>query len=166
MFFEQESHPWTIAFIDKFDDIIKELDQIIDQPLAPLHQTTWAGERPNLLDTEFKPEEAWKTFTFRFFGIDHLPNCDSCPTIAKLIEDQPNLITVEFSMLEPNTHILPHRGFTDLVLRSHLALKIPNGDVGIIVNDVQEKWTLGEFLIFNDSYRHEAWNKTNERRVV
>jgi len=166
VFFKPESYPWTLPFIEKIDEIKKELAQVIDRPLVALNKSTWAPERPNLLTSEHKVEEAWKTYTFRFFGIDHLPNCESCPVISSLIKDQPNLVTVEFSLLEPNTHVLPHRGFTDLLLRSHLGVQIPTGDTALVVNDVENTWQNGQFLIFDDSLTHEAWNKTEEQRVV
>jgi aspartyl/asparaginyl beta-hydroxylase (cupin superfamily) len=166
VFYKPETYPWTSAFIEKFDEIKKELIQVIDRPLAELNKSTWAPERPNLLTSEYKKEEAWKTYTFRFFGIDHLPNCESCPTVYSLIKNQPKLVTVEFSLLEPNTHVLPHRGFTDLLLRSHLGVKIPEGDSGIKVDGIQKTWENGRFIVFDDSLTHEAWNKTDQQRVV
>ena len=166
MFKDLSAYPWTKNFTSNFIGIKSELNAIINLPLRELNENTWAGERPNYLDTSFHKNQAWKTYTFRFFGIDHVPNCKSCPLIYNLIKDIPDLVTVEFSMLEPDTHILPHRGYTDLVLRSHLGLIVPEGDLGLRVGDETRKWAEGEMIMFNDAAEHEAWNKTNERRVV
>lgn len=166
MFLEPTQYSWVREFRAAFPQIKQELEEIIDQPMAELYKNTWAGERPNYLETLSEPTTAWKTLTFRFFGIDHLPNCKSCPTIERLISKRPDLVTVEFSMLEPHTHILPHRGFTGLVYRGHLGMKIPAGEIGLRVADETRRWEEGGFLVFDDSIEHEAWNKTDERRVV
>jgi aspartyl/asparaginyl beta-hydroxylase (cupin superfamily) len=167
MFENPNNYPWTEIFTQEYDAIKTELLSIVNKPLHPLlNQNTWTGERPNYLKSSYDENLAWKTYTFRFFGIDHVANCEACPVVSKLISTMPELVTVEFSMLEPDTHILPHRGYTDLVLRSHLGMIIPNGDVGIKVAAETKAWKEGEFLIFNDYAVHEAWNKTAERRVV
>ena len=109
---------------------------------------------------------AWKTLTFKIFGIDYQPNKDFCPTISSILDKYPFIVTAEFSMLEPHTSIHPHTGFTDKLLRAHLGLLIPEGDVGLKILNDTKKWSNGDLLVFDDSLIHEAWNKTNERRVV
>lgn len=166
MFVSPEKYPFLSEFKRHFDSIKEELMNNIDKPLRALNENTWAGERPNYLSTPSTPELAWKTFTFRFFGINHSPNLKVCPTIAQLLHQHPEIVTAEFSMLEPQTHILPHRGFTDQVLRAHLGLIIPEGNTGIKVLNEKKRWEEGDFLVFNDRLLHEAWNNTQERRVV
>ena len=43
---------------------------------------------------------------------------------------------------------------------------IPEGDCHIIVGGEKYSWTEGEHVLFDDTYRHEVWNKTDQRRVV
>ena len=166
MFYSLEEYPWLKKFQDNFEQIMLELKNTLDKPLVELHKSTWAGERPDYLTSPTDKNTAWKTYTFKFFSIKHLPNYESCPTLAKLIDSCPEIVTAEFSMLEPGTHILPHRGYTNLVLRSHLGMIIPEGDLGIRVGEETKTWKKGEYLIFDDSIDHEAWNKTNEKRIV
>ncbi|PYL32104.1 MAG: hypothetical protein DMF35_09075, partial [Verrucomicrobia bacterium] len=54
------------------------------------------------------------------------------------------------------------------VLRYHLALIIPQpaSSCGIKVNGETRHWEEGKSLVFDDTYRHEAWNDTNGDRVV
>jgi aspartate beta-hydroxylase len=65
-----------------------------------------------------------------------------------------------------STHIDSHRGPTNLRLRCHLALKVPEGDCAIRVGEKTRKWHEGRCLVFDDYFDHEAWNHTEEDRVV
>ena len=62
--------------------------------------------------------------------------------------------------------ISPHRGPYNGVLRYHLGIEIPLGDCALVVKKQQRGWSNSHSLIFDDSYVHEAWNKTDETRVV
>jgi len=54
------------------------------------------------------------------------------------------------------------------VLRFHLALLIPAPaeQCGIRVGSETRHWQEGKALIFDDTFMHEAWNHTGEKRVV
>ena len=166
MFYDPNDYPFTKKFSENFEKIKEEMIRTLALPLGGLNENTWAGERPNYLTSSHDPNLAWKTYVFRYFGINHLPNQKACPTITAILNEFPFIMTAEFSMLEPDTHILPHTGFTGKVHRAHLGMIIPEGDIGIKVGDDTKRWKEGEWLIFDDSVTHEAWNKTNERRIV
>ncbi len=51
-------------------------------------------------------------------------------------------------------------------LTLHLPLAIPEGDTAIRVASSARGWTEGRVLVFDDSYEHEAWNRTSRRRAV
>jgi beta-hydroxylase len=40
------------------------------------------------------------------------------------------------------------------------------GECYIICGGVRYDWKEGEGVLFDDTYWHEVWNKTNQRRVV
>lgn len=166
MFYDINEYTFLKKFKENYSGIKEELLSVIDKPLTELHKSTWANERENYLNLQNNSNASWKTYVFKFFGIKHLPNLESCPLISKLINETPEIVTIEFSMLESNTHILPHRGYSNLLLRSHLGLIVPEGDVAIKVQEDVRKWNEGDFLIFDDSLIHEAWNFTNKQRVV
>lgn len=163
-------NPSAYSFIKEieanYSSILKELNAIIDKPIEPDNYSTWIGERPDYLSNPVDKTVAWKTLTFRIFGIDYQPNKDSCPTICSIIDKYPFIVTAEFSLLEPYTHIHPHTGFTGKLLRSHLGLIIPKGDAAIKVGEDVVKWEEGKVMVFDDSIKHEAWNNTNKKRVV
>jgi beta-hydroxylase len=55
------------------------------------------------------------------------------------------------------------------VLRFHLGLVVPDApveQVGIRVGGETAGWSEGASLVFDDTYQHEAWNETDETRVV
>lgn len=163
MFYGIESYPQLKVFEENFQAIQQELLAVMNQPVDLMTQSSWMQERPKLVDSQSK---GWRTYVFRFFGIDHEPNQRSCPITSKIIRQIPGIVTAEFSMLTAQTHILPHRGYTKDVMRSHLGLVIPKGDVLIRTDKEEYHWKEGEIMVFNDRERHEAWNFTNEDRFV
>jgi aspartate beta-hydroxylase len=68
--------------------------------------------------------------------------------------------------MRPGTHIRPHRGPTNLRLRCHLGIKVPDGDCAIRVGAQTRRWEQGHCLVFDDYFEHEAWNQTDEDRIV
>ncbi len=64
--------------------------------------------------------------------------------------------------------IPPRRGPFMGLLRYHLALKVTRRDdlCGISVGNEYRTWKEGKSLLFDDTYDHEAWNLSDEMRVV
>ncbi|WP_432328218.1 aspartyl/asparaginyl beta-hydroxylase domain-containing protein [Mucilaginibacter sp. P25] len=109
----------------------------------------------------------WDIFDFRFFKEDNNYALTKCPVSSAFIKQHNDLvITAGFSIMRPNAIIYPHVGYTDTVLRCHLGIKIPPGDCQIKVGGTSKKWTEGKALLFDDTFLHEAWNKTDETRIV
>jgi aspartyl/asparaginyl beta-hydroxylase (cupin superfamily) len=70
-----------------------------------------------------------------------------------------------WSLLKPGTHIQPHHGLLNTRLICHIPLIVPH-NCAIRVGNETRSWREGEALIFDDSFEHEAWNKSNETRVI
>jgi len=70
------------------------------------------------------------------------------------------------SSLAPGRHILPHHGPINGILVGHLAVRIPAGDCKIRVGSTSRGWEHGKCFVFDDTFEHEAWNRTNEVRYV
>ncbi len=70
-----------------------------------------------------------------------------------------------YSRLKPGTHIAPHHGLLNTRLICHLPLVVPGGCALRVGHDTRE-WRLGEMLIFDDSFEHEAWNRGNADRTI
>lgn len=162
-FFESKQFNWTSTLEQNWQTIRDELDVVLQ----------YTDELPRFQD--ISPDQAnniskdnlWKTFFLYGYGVKMEQNCDYCPETTRIIEQIPELKTAFFSILLPGKHIPEHRGPYKGVLRCHLALKVPpNEKCGIRVDNEVRHWTEGKTLVFDDSYPHEAWNKSDEIRVV
>jgi ornithine lipid ester-linked acyl 2-hydroxylase len=127
--------------------------------------TTLKGEHFIDWSERYLYKEGWQTFGLYAYGVKIDKNCRLCPETTKLVEQIPGLLTAGFSALAPGTHIAPHTGYPDGVLRCHLGLVIPS-DCAIRVGDTTRTWQEGKCLIFDDTLEHEAWNKSDRTRVI
>ncbi len=129
-----------------------------------------SGDRPRaanpLLD-----DPSWGAFYFWRNGKQVEENAARCPaTIAALgrapmpIIDQRSPIAL-WSLLKPGTHIQSHHGLLNTRLICHIPLIAP-GDCALRVGNETREWREGEALIFDDSFEHEAWNRSDSTRVV
>jgi ornithine lipid ester-linked acyl 2-hydroxylase len=102
------------------------------------------------------------------YGVRFKRNCEECPETTAIIESIPGMKTAFFSILYPGTHIPPHRGFYNGVLRLHFALVVPikKENCTIRVGSKIRSWESGRCLIFDDTYEHEVRNDTNQLRIV
>ena len=124
---------------------------------------------------------SWKVFGLYSFGQKLSDNCDLCPRTTEIVESIPGMTTAGFSAMTPNTHILPHRGYTSEVLRCHLGLIVPkiahsssqlkDGNAtgiscGLKVESTIFQWEQGKAFVFDDTKLHEAWNISNATRHI
>ena len=110
-------------------------------------------------------DKGWDVFGFWWFGRRLPENCALCPRTAEIVERVPNLTSAGFSRLRAGTHIRPHVGYTDKVLRCHLGLVVPPA-CALRVGDETRRWEENRCLVFDDTLEHEAWNRSGEDRVV
>jgi len=92
------------------------------------------------------------------------------PGTIKLLEKMPvckNFGFVAFSKMSPRTHIKAHTGSSNVRLRYHLGIDIPEpGFVKIRVGNEKRPWIQDKVIIFDDSFEHEAFHKGTKDRVV
>jgi beta-hydroxylase len=141
---------------NELEGILQHLDQI------PNFQQISADQKAITRD------DKWKTYFLYGFGFKAEQNCVRCPETTKLIENIPGMRTAFFSILAPGKHIPKHRGLYKGFIRYHLGVKIPQPNVqcGITVNGITRHWQEGQSMFFDDTYIHEAWNDSDEIRVV
>ena len=98
--------------------------------------------------------------------------CAFVPQTVQLLQQHlgPLLRTALFSRLDPETTLEAHTGWSDLanhVMRCHLPLTVPDGDVcGTWVDGCVDTHQAGQFLCFDDSKTHRAFNYSREERIV
>jgi aspartyl/asparaginyl beta-hydroxylase (cupin superfamily) len=84
---------------------------------------------------------------------------------APLAETKDRTPSVLFSLLRPGAHIPPHHGFVNMRLICHLGLIVPEKCTFRVGNDVRD-WQEGKAWVFDDTIEHEAWNASNQTRVI
>jgi aspartyl/asparaginyl beta-hydroxylase (cupin superfamily) len=109
----------------------------------------------------------WNTFNFFFYGRKFEDNCALCPETTRVLETLPRFERdhIMFSALNPHSHIPPHTGPMNGIIRGHLALLAPPGSFIRVGND-ERTWQEGKVLVFDDSFEHEVWNHSDQVRIV
>jgi hypothetical protein len=111
----------------------------------------------------------WSVLFLYERGRKNEDNCRRCPETVAVIESNRTVLSLGglayFSRLEPGTHIAPHAGPTNIRLRCHLGIDVPEG-CGLRVGGVTRTWEQGRCIVFDDSFTHEAWNNGDRDRVV
>lgn len=158
--YNNDNFPWVKLLEDNFDVIKKEVQEYIivnEKQIKPYFNKD--------LVTKSK---SWKTFAFFFWTWNVNNNIKQCPQTNEILNKIPGIVSASVSILEPGVQIKPHRGDTNAIVRSHLALVAPVGlpDCGFEVNNQKIAWQEGEVFIFNDAAIHTAWNHSEERRYV
>ena len=115
----------------------------------------------------------WKVFQLYNLGKRVDENCLYAPVTCNFIQEIPQIAhnrrgIVKFSAMASGTHVFPHSGPSNLRLRAHLGLDVPEGNTDIsiaaasssrirVLNEYRD-WKDGEMLIFDDSFDHEVWH--------
>ncbi|MCB8880464.1 aspartyl/asparaginyl beta-hydroxylase domain-containing protein [Acidisoma cellulosilytica] len=161
--YDNETFPWA-AEIEKDWHLIRvELDRLLlrKEELPSFHDISTDV-------STISTDNGWKTFFLTGYGLTSANNTALCPDTWRIVQKIPGLQTAMFSIFEPGKHLPAHRGPYNGVLRFHLGLKVPNHPDKIAIRVDQQicNWQEGRALIFDDAFEHEAWNHSDETRVV
>jgi ornithine lipid ester-linked acyl 2-hydroxylase len=163
-FYEPSDFPWVAPLEANWKAVRAELDAVLAHRAALPNFQDISTDQYQLTD-----DDRWKTYFFYGYGFRSDANCERCPATTRLIEAIPGMETAMFSILAPGKRIPPHDGPYKGVLRYHLGLVVPEAPVervGIRVGPDTRGWREGASLVFDDTYEHEAWNDTDQTRVV
>lgn len=113
----------------------------------------------------------WRVFIMKAYGVVLPDNLRRAPAVAALLEDAPEVMSATFSFLAPGKHIPEHRGPFRAILRYHLMLSMPNDADGkpacvMNIDGVPYRLGDGESLLWDDTYPHEVWNRSDEVRIA
>jgi hypothetical protein len=158
------SSPWhDTASFDWVKDVEASTDLIREEVLRVVEDR--AGFKQYLYPGV--STDKWQSLMF-YKGARRIDeNCERCPETVKCIEAMPGGIVREamISLLEPQSYIKPHRDSGNQLLTCHLGLRIP-ADCAIRVGGETRTWEEGRCLIFDTTFEHEAWNRSDQPRVV
>jgi aspartate beta-hydroxylase len=158
-FYDAQQFEWRTRLEQNFAEIREELLGLLN-----VH-----GNEFGAFTTEFdNTVPGWNTFNFYVNGRRQDENCRRAPCTARiadeLLEHEEGELTM-FSALNPHSHIPPHVGPLNGILRCHLPLLAPDG-CGLRVGGQTVVWETGKLLIFDDSFVHEVWNRSDKIRIV
>ena len=115
---------------------------------------------------------AWEALFFYRHGVRYDETHTLCPETSAVL-DSIDLFRVPgqapeilFSVLRPGTHILPHHGICNARSVMHLPLLVPSDCALNLVDVATRTWTEGEPMLFDDTYLHEAWNRSDSIRMI
>lgn len=168
-----ERFPWQADLEAAVATVREELLAVLaeNQPLEPFLGEQSADELKEHLRSSSSQPAAWDAYFFYRHGDRFDEHCARCPRTSALLDTLP-LVRIRdhapetlFSVLRPGTHILPHRGVTNTRLVTHLPLIVPP-DCAINVGGQLHAWQEGRCITFDDTFEHEAWNRSDRTRVV
>ena len=171
-FYDRADFPW-LGEVEAATDVIRDeltgllaadnpdFAPYVHHPVgAPLNQWAALNNSPD-----------WSAWFLLKDGAPDRDHCDRCPKTAALLRklplaDIPGIApSAFFSLLKPKTLIPPHHGVTNARLIVHLPLIVPPGCWYRVGNETRE-WEPGKALIFDDSIEHEAWNGSDQARIM
>ncbi|MGH8314102.1 MAG: aspartyl/asparaginyl beta-hydroxylase domain-containing protein [Steroidobacterales bacterium] len=171
-FFDADQFPWVKALEDKTDSIRRELNALLEQEREKFAPYIAYGEgEPVNQWQELNHSTRWSAYHLWRGGLPVNENLQRCPQTAQALRELPMADigglcpNALFSSLAPKTHIPPHHGETNARLVAHLPLVVPDGCLYRVGFD-RRPWTVGKVIIFDDTVEHEAWNDSDELRVV
>ena len=170
-FFKREQFPWLDAIEEQTEAIRTEFLQVLagEQGFTPY--LTYEPDQPLNQWAELNNSLRWSAFHLYQGGVPVTANAMRCPvTMAALagapMPDQPGRTpSAMFSLLKPHTRIPPHVGASNARLVVHLPLIVPPG-CGFRVGNDTRVWVPGKAWVFDDTIEHEAWNDSDQLRIV
>jgi len=90
-----------------------------------------------------------------------------CPKTVALVSSIPSINAAMFAVLPPGGKLGAHRDPYAGSLRYHLGLATPNAETcSIVVDGTPYHWRDGEAVIFDETYIHNAENRSDVNRLI
>ncbi len=171
-FYERAQFDWIEEFEAATNDIRAELKAVMRgrSKFKPYLQTD--ETHLNQDDESLANSNDWGALFLWDYGRLVPENAKLFPKTVKALEAAPlpaipgQAPMALFSKLKPGTKIPPHNGLLNTRLICHLPIIVPENCGALRVGNEERPWVEGEMLIFDDSIEHEAWNASEQERVV
>ena len=170
-YYDPYLQPWAARLRAAFPEMRAEALRVLEED----------RRLPNFVASHLRVEDyvsgdaeapSWEAFFFFRHGQRYDANHQRCPHTSRAldsielcrIEDQaPEIL---FSVLKPRSHINAHHGVTNVRLVMHVPLVIPPDCALNLVDQGEHCWEEGRLVMFDDTYLHEAWNRSEQTRIV
>jgi aspartyl/asparaginyl beta-hydroxylase (cupin superfamily) len=136
-------------------------------------EESWARRRASFSDYEhyLVRQRDWQALYLYRDGALVQESEATAPTAYRVIKETAvdldlicPLLESHLSTLLPGASIKPHCDLWNFSINLHLAIDIPE-DCGIRVAEETRSWTEGKCLLFDYSFEHEAWNRSDRART-
>ena len=157
--------------VDDIDDlkILRDNWEVIRDEAMSLSQDGKIKAAEKLNDVGFNSffRQGWTRFYVKWYS-DVLPSAlEQCPKTVELLKQTPSVKAAMFASLPAGSELKPHRDPFAGSLRYHLGLVTPNSDdCYILVDGQRHSWRDGKDVLFDETFIHEAHNKTDQNRII
>lgn len=162
---ELSSRPFHDASQFSISGMLEEHFAEIEREVSQLETDTFHAEAENIRRTG-----RWEVMILFEAGRMNSENCAKVPRLTELLQSSPDVRTtaglIYLSRVKARTKIAAHRGGSNMRVRLHLGILIPEGDCKLRVDQEVTGWTAGKCMVFDDFYEHEVWNNTDQDRLV
>lgn len=166
-------HPWAQRLQDAFPVIRADAVRVLgeDQRFQNFLNLSDRARGEDYVGGD-GPAPSWEAFFFYRRGKRHDANHERCPDTSAVLEslelcriaDQAPEIC--FSVLKPGTHLMAHYGVTNVRHVMHLPLVVPADCALNLVDAGEHHWHEGRLVTFDDTFKHEAWNRSQQTRMI
>jgi len=171
-YFDRELFPWFAELEANTAMIREELLRLLqsEEDLATPYVDQASGTPDNKWSVLNRKRD-WSAIHLWREGVRQERECAAAPRTADLVERLPlcripgRAPAVFFSLLKAGAHIPAHTGVTNTRAIVHLPLIVPEG-CRFRVGGETRAWREGEAFAFDDTIDHEAWNDSDQDRLV
>jgi aspartyl/asparaginyl beta-hydroxylase (cupin superfamily) len=170
-FYPRDLFPWLADLEARTPEIQAELAALIAEGRSFDPYLTEQTERPIFDAHGMTNNDDWGALYLWRNGASVPENQALCPVTTEVMNSLPLVFSgqrcpnILFSRLKAGATIPPHHGMINTRLIGHLPLVIPS-DCGFRVGHETRSWVEGEAFLFDDTLEHEAWNRSDEDRIV
>jgi len=170
-YYEREEFDWVEALEAETPAIVAELAGLLETEEGFHPYLTSDPSRPKHEFHGMHDNPEWSTLYLYEKGGPVPVHVDRCPRTWAAMQQVPlcHITTrapvIMFSLLRAGAKIPAHTGTINTRLICHLPLVVPP-KCGFRVGNETREWHVGKLLIFDDTIEHEAWNDSDQDRVV
>lgn len=161
----------TTAFLDQSHfPAVKVLEdnweEIRAEALA-LYENGHIAIKDDLPASSFYKDNRWTSFYLKVYDSDIPSARELAPKTLALIDQVPGMNLALFACLNPGKKLNSHHDPFAYTVRYSLGLSTPNSDEsGLVVNGEDYHWMDGEGVLFDETYCHKAYNRSETPRII
>jgi len=161
----------TTAFLEKkyFPEVgvLEENWELIRDEALALYEHGHIAIKDDLPASSFYKNDRWTSFYLKVYDGDIPSARELAPKTLELIDQVPGMNLALFACLNPGKKLNNHHDPFAYTVRYSLALSTPNSDeAGLVVNGDDYNWTDGEGVLFDETYFHSAYNRSEVPRII